>query len=418
MFELLLFLMSVHRPYVDVGFSFKPFMAALMLTGAAEFFRSIEASRMKLRLAVPPFFVAVGVFVLVCMPSALTAHSASRVFTLIAALIMCLVMCVVLYRFAKHTPMERTLLLIYRAGIGVSVISIAGYVLEVAHVLPEMGFFFRGNPNLGRFSAAPRLVGLHLDANYFAADIALYLMVSLGAFLALKGGRKWRRAGFLCMLLCSICLVAASSRGAFLSVAVGGAVLVCLNWRRNLVFILRKWYWFLIAGLCLGLLVVVAVPHETRAFGTERLLTTTLQNEFKGGGRLTLWLAAWNMFKDHVLFGVGLGNSILNREYFKYGPVQFPHNTLVETLAETGLIGAAAYLWMLGSMLALSRKTCRRCNTAPQFALASGLLAANVSICVSSMFLGMLYEPAFWGIWGITAGVNARLRQGQELGVP
>lgn len=71
------------------------------------------------------------------------------------------------------------------------------------------------------------------------------------------------------------------------------------------------------------------------------------------GLRYNLWRAGWNMWLDHPITGVGIGQyNYLLRHYmvgFEGPTVNFasPHNTYVQVLSETGIIGFILFMAML-----------------------------------------------------------------------
>ena len=56
--------------------------------------------------------------------------------------------------------------------------------------------------------------------------------------------------------------------------------------------------------------------------------------------RGTMWKLAWSSFKTNPIFGVGIGEySVQHGNYFSDASYPYPHNTMLEILAELGLIG-------------------------------------------------------------------------------
>lgn len=93
--------------------------------------------------------------------------------------------------------------------------------------------------------------------------------------------------------------------------------------------------------------------------------------------RADVWPEYLAMFRAHPLLGVGLG---VGWETNSIG--QEPHNLVIELLAETGLVGLAAFLGLLGTVLALGG------GVAGGAALAAALLP--------SMTQTVLFEPTWW----------------------
>jgi O-antigen ligase len=128
--------------------------------------------------------------------------------------------------------------------------------------------------------------------------------------------------------------------------------------------------------------------------------------------RLYWWAAGLRMFAAHPLLGVGLGNYASAYRAFRVGAVQntlYPHNVLVELLAETGLLGfASVAAFALG---VLRRPELRGPEGETRWPFLLGLLSfalfaqvglgveylANLLCC--GIFLGILAAPASAPSW-------------------
>jgi O-antigen ligase len=156
-------------------------------------------------------------------------------------------------------------------------------------------------------------------------------------------------------LLCLIGVVASDTRGASLAAAIV-MLFVCLRSPHR-----GK------ALLWLGVATTVSVIATNIIYPAgefwARLATIVSQGAQTGTGadRWGLWRLGWRVFTEHPIFGVGAGNfgvyafyHIPSGELFGryalnhwliYGRVL--HSIHMEVLVEFGLVGAAAYLWML-----------------------------------------------------------------------
>jgi O-antigen ligase len=92
----------------------------------------------------------------------------------------------------------------------------------------------------------------------------------------------------------------------------------------------------------------------------QRFDRTVFQKDdfYNLGPRTRLWHAQWEIFKDHPWIGVGYNNNerlaktYVDRLYPSrsdnfYGHA---HNTPLQILATTGLLGSIAYLWLWGTI--------------------------------------------------------------------
>ena len=125
---------------------------------------------------------------------------------------------------------------------------------------------------------------------------------------------------------------------------------------------LRRWRWTWAVALAGGILILVLIIPPTTPFtAVER---TWVENS--GKVRAWDWWIGWEMFKDHPLVGVGLGNYKLNfipykakffatsrgEAYTLFIPSHVPraaqaHNDYVQALAELGSLGILATLALL-----------------------------------------------------------------------
>ena len=69
-----------------------------------------------------------------------------------------------------------------------------------------------------------------------------------------------------------------------------------------------------------------------------------------GSGRIVHWKNAVTTFKNNPITGIGPGN-ILDYNKSTYGKLAPSHNSFLDTLAEQGIIGAAAYLLLIAAIV-------------------------------------------------------------------
>ena len=87
-------------------------------------------------------------------------------------------------------------------------------------------------------------------------------------------------------------------------------------------------------------------PHSTQRFETISSTNSTVQPNYE---RILMWNSATNMFLDHPIIGVGIGN--YHKEYISQyqSPLSkenqyHPHNVILSMLSQTGIIGTIGYL--------------------------------------------------------------------------
>jgi putative inorganic carbon (HCO3(-)) transporter len=245
-----------------------------------------------------------------------------------------------------------------------------------------------------------RLGGAMGDPNFLA--MVLVAALPLALLQALERGAGWPRRLFA--LAAGGAALAATlftySRGAFVGLAVVLGVLALRHPR-------RRW---LLAGMLAALLGVLALrPQDLLA--RLRSLTQlahaqqTLLPDASFQVRRNALDAGALMFRDHPLLGVGPDN--FPDSYLKYSALvglasdptlRDPHDLYIQIAAETGLVGLAAFAWLLWASFALMERGRRRLRglEAHTFAdLIWALELALASYLVLSLFLHAAYFRHF-----------------------
>jgi len=170
--------------------------------------------------------------------------------------------------------------------------------------------------------------------------------------LALVGGacfssvrrRLGAAIGRVPMVFCALVGLAwafSGTRGAWLGVFVSLAVLRALTAPRRALLE--------IAGLAAAAGVFLLAMGQLRNSGALDRISFSC--------RFDLWDVSLRMFRDHPFFGVGIHN--FGSMFPKYHSVPYlgnatwgdPHNLYFAQLAERGLVGFAALVWLLGAMV-------------------------------------------------------------------
>lgn len=262
----------------------------------------------------------------------------------------------------------------------------------------------------------PRIAGPLGDPNFFAQ--VLVMLVPL-ALLTAKAEKtlQGRSLALLSAGLVTAAAVLTYSRGGALALAcVLALCLVSLRVR------LRK---VALGGGLVALLGLLLVPAGfTRRLSTlEQILPGSeevLRPDSSFQKRRLLVGAAWRMFLDHPVLGVGAGNYTVHfeeyasdlgsasRDYEDPGEPHYPHNLYLEVGAETGLVGLLAF----GAALAACFRALRRAHASfeeagdrPSAALARGFEIALVGYLVSSLFLHGHFQRYLWLLFGFATGL-------------
>ncbi len=254
---------------------------------------------------------------------------------------------------------------------------------------------------MGRFMRAS---GTFSQPNPYAGYLGY--LAPVAASLALGGvGRWWERRqrhdlwlGLACALV-AILLGAGIgmswSRGSWLGLGAALAVVACLRSKQTAPFVAVG---FVAVAVALAVLGTSWLPAsiarrlsdlDLYAANVDLGRVEVTDDNFAVLERLGHWQAGAAMFSDHPWLGVGIGNySVAYPDYAPphfYDPLGHAHNIYLNFLAETGVVGAAAFvaLWLAGFWLAWRTARSTAGNDA---ALALGVLGTLTYLTVHNLF--------------------------------
>lgn len=188
-------------------------------------------------------------------------------------------------------------------------------------------------------------------AGFFVQIIPLLLVLSLQDNTLPK---TLRMAFCLTVAVSLVALMYNGTRGAWLAMVFVLAVYgMLLRWRTKVLLAA-------VAVIAIIGTLLLAVPQME-----SRLLTLEDMHYQSNSERLFIWQSACRMFYDHPLLGVGVGN--YPEQYLthyilpeaKERSNTEPHNTALGILAERGIIGFAAFIYLYGCILATAYRRYR-----------------------------------------------------------
>ncbi|MBI3960660.1 MAG: O-antigen ligase family protein [Chloroflexi bacterium] len=304
-------------------------------------------------------------------------------------------------------------------------------------------FLFHIGPDafvlLGRFM---RAAGSFHQPNPYAGYLGLTLPVAVSLALwawqrvAAYGGLPVRRTEALVWALLysglagamGAGLLASGSRGGWLGAAAGVGLVVLARSRRmlmaGLVGLLALLLWGAMGGLSPA---AIPAPIAERladvpayfGVGISQIVTQPVTDEnFSVIERLAHWLAAARMWETAPWLGVGAGNYAA-----VYPQVRLPlwedalghaHNIYLNVLAESGLIGLAAYLLMWGGIVVWLWKATRRNRSGSwEQALLVGVLGVAAHLTVHHLFDNLYVQGIHLHI-GLWLGAAAAQSHGKS----
>ncbi len=181
-----------------------------------------------------------------------------------------------------------------------------------------------------------------------AGWLCIFLPLLLIEFFERKLLGKYYWLAGLSFCICSAGLVFNATRGAWLAVTIVCGVLLLyymFKSKRNLA----------VSIIFIALISTVLVNNPKFM---HRLDTIDDFNKYQSNTeRILIWQSAWNMFKDHPILGVGLGQYTENYQQKYISPqakepnLTHAHNNFMQMLAENGIVGFASFVIMFGYII-------------------------------------------------------------------
>jgi O-antigen ligase len=176
------------------------------------------------------------------------------------------------------------------------------------------------------------------------------------------------------------------------------------------------------------LLIVVFVAYQAGRFNPttyERLSSgkPASDNELRINTfvtRVFIWNTAWNAFKSNPILGVGLYNfKFVSKQYNTIDPVLYklfvekvsPHETFLEILCETGIIGFIGFSFFLFAWLRMSRNNLKICNTERERYIALMIFWTSIFILCSMIMTDIWLQGHGLMLWGIIVGLTIAFKK-------
>ncbi|MDR4949079.1 O-antigen ligase family protein [Neobacillus cucumis] len=366
----LFLLVTLANYYIYVGFAIKPYMIFLILFLIIQI-GSIRFQRLHL------FEVALLFFYIMYSYSgafALYPESSLRIICGITLYIFCYFIMKSVIRNTRGLVLERA---ISDTGIFFNIASLTLYLVG----LKNLGFVFEGD-RIYSFGVLldrdyPRLIGLLQDPNFFV----FYNTVFYTYYLCNAGTLKNK----LGLLLCIIANILSFSRGGLLVMVFILILYIVIN---NPIKKLK-----LLAGLAVSLSAALFIAIEFMHFDVFGILQSRVGDlsQDGGSGRLELWSRAWDYFTSHMIFGIGAFN-FADYNFFQYRDNLEVHNTFLDILSESGLLGMTCFILFISLVLVQIFKSSIPKNNPYLLLTFLGLILqmAFLSVIINDMFFMFL----------------------------
>jgi O-antigen ligase len=255
--------------------------------------------------------------------------------------------------------------------------------------------------NLRTGAGTERLAAAAGDPNSLAMGLVAGIAVAAALAIGLRSaGWRWLLIVVIAVLAAGI--VATESRGGIVAVvATAVAAVAVFKGRRKQV---------------LGVVLVVAAAITVSfAFNPDAWQRVT-KPDSRGTGRIDLWTVAWNISADHPFTGIGLRNfGVVAQDYTrKVGPLErvdliadrpkVVHNTYLQLLAETGIVGLSLFAVLVLGCLRAGLRAAGRFRAIGAYdleVLAQGVVVAVVGMLAAGFFLSSAIDRRMWILFAL-----------------
>jgi O-antigen ligase len=292
-----------------------------------------------------------------------------------------------------------------------------------------------------------RVYGTFAQPNPYAGYINMTLAIALALFLLGQGWKMRLLAACIALPLAGVEIYSQSKGG---WIALGATVLFIVIVGIPHIRVLAHIGWIGIIGFIAAYLVgkfpVVLIKPILMNLGIIGIsFTSPTPINYSSSERVAHWVAGINMFQAHPLFGVGIGNYQDVYAQYHVGifvlPLGHAHNYYINIAAEAGIFGLIAFLFFLmaiftyggrsyrtihqryqqlterlqkpaaGTSTEETQRVLRRLTLlANDRALAIGLLAALISVCVHNL-VDNLYVHAMTSLFALLIVLLIRLER-------
>ncbi|MGH8908320.1 MAG: O-antigen ligase family protein [Egibacteraceae bacterium] len=238
-----------------------------------------------------------------------------------------------------------------------------------------------------------RLQGTFVQSNDFGRYLMLLIIMGVALYPHME--RRLRIPLAALLAAASWCLLLTYTLSAVIGTVVGLAIVGLLQSRR------------VVAGMLVAAtLALVLLPGLSGRFG-DLLHTGDSQDKSSLDWRVEYWATVLPLANENPITGIGLGQTQYLTEQEKQ-----PHNDFIRAYVETGLIGLAAYTWMLLCLMALAWRAVKDNPAGPRGpldrGLATGFLGCAASFLATSLVANLFSSVVvLWYFFAFAAAASA-----------
>ena len=244
-----------------------------------------------------------------------------------------------------------------------------------------------------------RLDSVFDPANYHAMFVGPIIVLAIGFILSSQTPRAWKHYLGIASAINLIALIFTFSYGGYLAV-LGGLIILGFSTLNKI------WKKRMILGVLIIFIVFLALAAPTKKFQD----IFEYKERSSGHARLEIWQTSWLIFKEHPILGVGLNNfETLYRETIPrvaFPPLEWlvaqPHNLYLALLAQTGLLGFLAFLWIIIQFLKSTNRDTRNASYKLQVTSFAAMSAILLHGLVDTPYFKNDLSVIFWLIVALT----------------
>ncbi len=232
-----------------------------------------------------------------------------------------------------------------------------------------------------------RVYSVFKNPNILAEYLIMIIPISVALFWYNTG--FWKKMLFLGTTLINVlAMLLTLSRGGWLGFAASALTYILLVDRR-----------FLLLSIPAALGIVYLLPQTI----LNRLLSIANTNDSSSSYRFKIWQISTEVIRDNWLVGVGFGYIPFKIAFGKYTrtmPTQHAHNTILETLAELGVVGFLAFIFFLFLIFKYAILSRRDSEDKYLNLMMAGVVSGLVAVLTHGLVESVLYLPkiiiSFW----------------------
>lgn len=329
---LVLFSFYLQLPNIHIGFSLKLYM---LISVVCAFYILLKKNSY---IYLERFDFAFLLFVIWGGITAFWAHNIVSTIKLFIGALFVFSCYLVLKSFLinVYTDNKKLELSFYQASVAFVILSLFMYVLGYYKVSGN----YEAYEHVRVFGiyverGMPRLIGPLLDPNIFTFYICPVFFYTL-----LKPQKKL--FDYLFFTLLCVALILSMSRGGIIAISFATMIILFIKTLSALLRLrLNKSDVFFISLAIITTSIILNLIFSSTDFAM--MLERRINDIGSGSGRFEIWENALKLWHENMLLGIGWFN-FLDFNILMFDRANYAHNTFIETLVETGLIGFILYL--------------------------------------------------------------------------